>query len=320
MAELGFQSTPEVMTPEQLLAQCTALVGGLIVYRAYQTNDRNKSWKRYAGLLQSKDGVFTVLRSSEYNYLPLCEPVQGEPQVISIPAVDWTYTRIVRSSVFLTEYARYLEAGQNQLQTAHATLLRRVADLEARQPQGTQGIQGPTQGGQGYGSSYLVWYDPTTWAAHEPRSILLELRAQLGVSEASTQSRRQAFAQLENIIWGAMSLPGWEQTRAVDAIAQQIRYIRDSIARDAGIDMVRLARELAVEEEDPYRAALIKAGSQARRARGRGSSWSGGRGTRRVGVCWTCGEAGHMSPECPTGTKQSEAAPTPKNRGRGAQH
>lgn len=299
MAELGFQAAPEVMNDDDLNQQARNLVNALVVYRAYKATDATKNWKRYAGILYCDAGSYSIKRATEYNYIPLTEPHHGAPQLVPFPEPGMVYTRLVRSSVFLTEYATFL---QEQLQ---------MAQDQARDQQGER----QQYGRLGVGNEQFTWYDPTTWVGAHPRAILLELRAQLGVSEASPAIRRAAFAQLENIVWGTVPLQGWANTRAVDALAQQIRFLRDSIARDAGVDMVRLTKELAEEEEDPYRVALLKAGMLSKRGRGRG----GRGGARRTGTCWTCGEVGHMSPDCPS-TKAKEDAPAPKNRGRGGQH
>jgi hypothetical protein len=157
--------------------------------------------------------------------------------------------------------------------------------------------------------AFFNWYDPTSWGTMPPSHVLLHIQAHLAINEMSSATRRRGFALLTDMIMGAYANPHWQMTRTADAIYAQIRMLRDSCARERGVDMTRLAKELADEETDPYLTAIAKAG-----LRGRGTSSRGrGRFSSRKGECWTCGSADHFSPDCP----KNESDATPKNRRRG---
>jgi len=122
---------PEYMTNEQLLAQCESLVGGVVCYRAYETRDPNRIWTRYAGKLSREGGVFLVEVGPEYNYIPQVAQ-QQERRKYPIPAEGFTYTRIVRATVWATEFAQaqadQIAQLQHQLAVANQTAQQNVQD------------------------------------------------------------------------------------------------------------------------------------------------------------------------------------------------
>lgn len=107
MASLGegTPAAPEIMTPEQLSGQLEALAGGVICYRAYRADDATQTWNRYAGKLEKlANGTFTVQVGPDYNYMPGVFQ-QSARATVPIPHPDYQYTRIVRASVWVTEFA-----------------------------------------------------------------------------------------------------------------------------------------------------------------------------------------------------------------------
>lgn len=70
----------------------------------------------------------------------------------------------------------------------------------------------------------------------------------------------------------------------------KLRYLRDAISRDQGVDTSKLQKELAPLLEDPYQIAVARAGKQQKTEM---------RGGKRTGVCWSCGSTDHYQPDCP---------------------
>ena len=111
----GNAPAPEYMTGEQLADQCERLVGGVVCYRAYESSDTTRSWTRFAGKLTKENGRFVIEVGPEYNYLPQVQQ-QTESRKFDMPSRGWTYTRIVRASVWATEFAQQQQQQIQQLQ------------------------------------------------------------------------------------------------------------------------------------------------------------------------------------------------------------
>jgi len=111
----GNERAPENMTSDQLQEQCERLAGDVICYRAYQNTDATRTWTRFAGKLVKDNGRFFIEVGPEYNYLPQVQQ-QTETRRYDMPSRGWTYTRIVRASVWATEFAEKQQAQIAQLQ------------------------------------------------------------------------------------------------------------------------------------------------------------------------------------------------------------
>lgn len=101
-------AAPEVMDANQLLAQAEALVDQLVCYRAYPSNTPAEGWRRYAGILKREGQAYKIAQDPSFNYLPLTVPVNA-PSEVPFPAPGYTYTRIVRATVWVAEHAKNLE-------------------------------------------------------------------------------------------------------------------------------------------------------------------------------------------------------------------
>jgi hypothetical protein len=106
------------MDANQLMAQAEALVDQLVCYRAYPNNTPAEGWRRYAGILKRQGHAFIIAQDPSFNYLPLTVPV-NVPSEVPFPAPGYTYTRIVRATVWVAEHAKNLEQHIRQL-TANA--------------------------------------------------------------------------------------------------------------------------------------------------------------------------------------------------------
>lgn len=116
MASLGEGTeAPQQMTDFQLIQQCESLVGGVICYRAYEVTDATRTWTRYAAKLTKEGDKFFVELGPEYNYLPQVVQMTARAKY-EIPSRGWVYTRIVRASVWVTEFARGQATQIQQLQ------------------------------------------------------------------------------------------------------------------------------------------------------------------------------------------------------------
>ena len=156
------------------------------------------------------------------------------------------------------------------------------------------------------------WYDPATWTNVPPNFLILEIKTAVGITDATPIGRRRQFEILENLILGSSNFPNWSQTLLADAASQCIRILREHLAREAGYDMDKVYKELAVEIEDPFQAALGKAGKKETK---RPTTTS--RNQRARGTCFTCGATDHYANGCPLKTADT-VAPSPKNALRGS--
>ena len=101
---------PKMMARWQLGDQTSRLVGSVVAYTC--ARDGEAAQATYAGMLsRAPDNSYVVLRSSTYNYVVGTVPHLGADEQVPLPAIGWTYSRIISAVVHQTEKAGAELAG-----------------------------------------------------------------------------------------------------------------------------------------------------------------------------------------------------------------
>lgn len=304
----------EEMSPDQLNAQVMEHVGRLVTYRAYPQSDLTKSWRRYTGVLQFDDHsrIYKIKQSPAYNYVPLSEKVTADVST-QIPTPGWIYTRLVPTTVFLSEYCAHLEHHVAQLTRENETL-RAAGGLAAGGFPLTQGFAGgdfqqpPPHPGGGPPLPQPKWTiaNVATWRLDD--TVLVEVTRQKVASEAgylpfaATPRIRLAWDALCQWMAAMAGIDGWVSMQEQVSLGNSLcRSFRQAIAEDVfHIPGSTIQRKLSADDhpDDPLGQVI-----QEMRSAGRGSNRSQGRGRGSYRLdasafCRRCERVGHDQSQC----------------------
>jgi hypothetical protein len=223
-------AAPEVMDANQLMAQAEALVDQLVCYRAYPNNTPAEGWRRYAGILKRQGHGFIIAQDPSFNYLPLTVPV-NVPSEVPFPAPGYTYTRIVRATVWVAEHAKNLEQhicqltanagppGAQQVAPALQALIDELHDED--------GVPLPPPSTSSMIENDAVAFDPAQWGWSDPSAaarLESHLRMKFAAASANPRHTHQIQDALRTIFHlvslvpffpGLPASPGFQQAARV---------------------------------------------------------------------------------------------------------
>ena len=156
------------------------------------------------------------------------------------------------------------------------------------------------------------WRNVNTWqdtlrSPSGPDLVMAKLAGELKITPSSPSHVLASLELMRTWITMVMQLeidfPGTEVATMGNAL---IAFLREAHFAREGVNMGAFHRMMAAEDSDPMTAAAAKAGVAERKSR------------LRPGTCFTCGEPGHISPNCPQRASTTATKSPQKGGGGGA--
>ena len=277
------------MTEETIRQITSTLNGGdpIDVIWAFKSEPRTLlSW---SGIVVAKqDGKLQVFYPKTNPSMPHLNDATAAGLVEVLPGDECTYYDIIRQRTLTAR-------GPEELHHAMRGEATQAREQHLQQQRTIEELQRQLNDARTNNTQPFAWYDPATWDERPAETVIMVLRAQLGINVHSSPQLRQYFQHLE-LFLGAVDGTDWcTNAGFVKLAGSLLRQVRDAIAYGAGYDMVKVRKELATTTtDDPYECALTKAGKMDKKS-----------GKKFIKKCFNCGQEGHLSTNC-TSSKNTQ--------------
>lgn len=271
--QLGIPA-PHLMSERQLLDQCVALVGKVVVYSLRASDEQASPFKSHAGTVEKNEAGdgYVVRASAANNNLHGVEQHMGSDVLYSFPAAGFSYCRILDAAVWQTEKAaevigqlhqenRVKDAQILQQQARLVELLetRRLPDFHhtdqamAQQDPVTDALFFPAEA-----LEVQAWVQDI---ADDPRGLITAIESKYVSGLVHLQGGKilwEAFENLRLWILATAYFSGWERTPQCDLgnkLWESLRVQHQFVTR--GVSRRQLMDQL--QHVDPKADPVVKA-------------------------------------------------------------